>query len=169
MNKIVLIVLLAFLGGCTTVETIPYTVDGQQGVIVARDEKLPGWFPGTGETASYVVTGGATPSERQTAAILAAETACKRYMETRPNELVAMLTSGILYGVFGGIGLGIGAEAFAGTNAREYFRYGAAASGFTGMANGLVTSGGREYEYAGCLNAIIPDTTGVRAIFESPW
>jgi hypothetical protein len=85
--------------------------------------------------------------------------------------LVAVLSQGVLYAAAGYVGVGIGAHAFTGANATQYAKYGAAATGFAGAANGMVTMGGQTYTFENCgreVLALFPNYE-VRVLNKSPY
>ena len=144
--------------------------DGERGTIVAHNQRVPDWMLArSGLKLNFVVRGDV--SDKQLAAVAETERACRIYTGVvRPNNLVAVLSSGILYAGAGAIGLGLGAQAFTGAVANQYARYGAWASGLSGLANGTITLGGKTYTFENCGREVLglfPEY-GVHIIQKSP-
>jgi hypothetical protein len=128
---------------------------GEKATIVAHNQIAPDWMLDKDKLAlNYIVKGEVT--NEQLAAVAEAERACRIYTgTTRPNKLVAVLSSGILYGTAGFIGVGLGSQAFKGVNSLAYGAYGGVA-GFTGgIANGIVNMGGQTYSFENCGREVL--------------
>jgi len=128
---------------------------GEKATIIAHNQILPDWMLDKDRLAlNYLIKGEIT--EKQLAAVAEAERACRIYTgTTRPNKLVAVLSSGILYGTAGFNGVGLGSQAFKGANSWAYGAYGGVA-GFTGgIANGIVNLGSQTYTFENCGREIL--------------
>jgi hypothetical protein len=81
-------------------------------------------------------------------AVATVEKAGRAYIrETRPNDFISIFSSGLLYGIAGYAGGYLGSKAFHGADPKEYGAYAAAATGLAGLANGLVSLGGKTYSF----------------------
>ncbi len=142
------------LGACAgpgAVSKIPLTMpDGEKATIIAHDQQVPEWMMATDKLAlNYIVKG--EVSEKQLRAVAEAERSCRIYTNTvRPSNLVAVVSSGVLYATTGFIGLGLAANAFPAAKPREYAKYGAAAGALGGVGNGIVNLGGKTYTFENC-------------------
>lgn len=164
------------LGACATqgdAVRIPVTMPGgEKATIVAHNQSTPDWMLAQDKLKiNFVVRGDVSP--KQLAAVSETERACRIYTGTvRPSNLVAVLSSGVLYAVAGYIGVGFGAHAaFKGAKLAEYGKYGGYASGFAGAANGIITLGGQTYTFENCGREILGLFPGydVRVIQKSPY
>lgn len=130
---------------------IPFTMpEGEKLTIVVHNQIATDWMLSKDKLAlNYIVKGDV--SEKQLAAIATVEENCRIYTGAKqPNKLVAVLSSGILYGTAGFIGIGLGSQAFKGVNSLAYGAYGGVA-GFTGgVANGVVNLGSQSYIFENC-------------------
>lgn len=169
-------ILAMFLGACASQgDAVRIGVSmpkGEKATIVAHNQSVPDWMlDGKKLRINYVVKGNLT--SQQMAAVAEAERACRIYTGTvRPSNLVAVVSSGTLYALAGGLGLGLGSQAFAGAVASEYAKYGAAASGLSGAANGLVTLGGQTYTFENCGRTLLVELFadyGVKVLQKSPY
>jgi len=167
---------LLVTSGCAgpgALKRIPLTDEnGQPATLVAHNQIFPDWMVDGDQLAiNYLVSG--SVGSKQLAAIAEAERGCRVYTHTvRPNELVAVLSHGTLYAIAGAIGVGLGAEVFAGAQWREYAQYGAFVSGFAGAANGIVTTSGKTYTFENCAERVITKlfpNAGVTVIQKSPY
>jgi len=145
--------------------------NGQKGTIVAHNQMVPDWMLSRDKLAlNYMVKGDV--SDKQLAAIAKTEETCRIFTGiARPNNLVAVLSQGVLYAAAGYIGIGLGAKALAGVNYNDYAVYGASASGIAGLANGFVTLGGQTYTFENCGQnwlGMFPEYN-VRIIQKSPY
>ena len=173
--RIAILASIIVLNACATQGeriNIPITMpDGERATIVAHNQATPDWMLARDSLKlNYIVKGGVTA--KQLAAVATTEKACKIYTDTvRPNNLVAVLANGALYALAGGIGVGLGSQAFAGARFSEYSQYGAAASGFGGAANGIVTTGGQTYTFESCGREVLTLFPGydVRVLNKSPY
>jgi hypothetical protein len=169
-----ILLMAVFAVGCVgpgALTKIPVNMSGGKATIFAHNQVAPDWMLSRDKLAlNYIVKG--EVSAKQLADVAEAETACRIFTKrTRPNNLVAVLSSGILYGAAGFIGVGIGSQAFIGVNSLAYGAYGAAA-GFTGgVANGLITLGGQTYTFENCGSQILGLFPGsdVRVLQKSPY
>jgi hypothetical protein len=175
MEKVFLLALASAIAGCAgpgELKSISVTMPGgERATIIAHNQQVPDWMLSREKLAfNYVVKGDV--SERKLAAVGEAERACRVYTESvRPHNLVAVLSQGVLYAAAGYVGVGIGAHAFTGANATQYAKYGAAATGFAGAANGMVTMGGQTYTFENCgreVLALFPNYE-VRVLNKSPY
>ena len=151
---------------------IPVTMpNGEKATIVAYRQSVPDWMIARDKLAiNYIVKGEMSPA--RLAAVAEAERACRVYTGVvRPSELIAVLSSGILYAAAGFVGVGWGSQAFAGAVASEYAKYGAAATGFAGVANGVISQGGKTYTFENCGKEILSLFPGyeVRVLNKSPY
>ena len=147
-------------------------IDGQTYTLVAHNQQVPDWMLATDKLAlNFVVKGDVT--ERQLAALASAEHSCRIYTKTvRPNELVAVLANGTLYGIAGFLGTGTGSQAFTGANFTDYGLYGGAAGFAGGVANGIVQSGGKTYTFENCgreVMSLFPQYSNLRILQKSPY
>lgn len=112
-------------------------------------------------------------SDDQLAAVAVAEDACRIYTKTvRPNTLVAVASSGVLYAAAGYLGVGLGAKVgFAGAKFSEYGKYGGLANGASGVANGIISGGGKTYTFENCGREIFGMFPGyeVQVLQKSPY
>lgn len=170
------IAILAILaGGCVgpgKVVRIPVTMpDGERATIVAHDQQVPDWMLDMDKLAiNYVVKGDV--DKKQLAAVAETEKACRLYTGiVRPNNLVAVLSGGVLYAAAGAFGVGIGSMAIPGTVAGQYAQYGAAALGTAGTANGIIVLGGQTYTFENCGREVLYLFPGykVRVLQKSPY
>lgn len=144
-------ILLGACAGPGAVAKIPLTMpEGERATIIAHNQQVPEWVVATDKLAlNYVVRGDV--SDKQLKAVAEAERACRIYTGTvRPSNLVAVISSGVLYATTGFIGLGLAANAFPAAKPHEYAKYGAAAGGLAGVANGIVNLGGKVYTFENC-------------------
>ena len=145
--------------------------DGGKATIVAHNQQAPDWMLSQKKLAlNYIVKGDV--SAEQLSAVAEAECACKIYTKTvRPNNLVAVMSSGVLYAAAGFAGVGLGSQAFAGAKFLEYGVYGAAATGVAGLANGVITMGGQTYTFENCGREVLGLFPGyeVRVLNKSPY
>ena len=165
-----------FLTGCASVGEqvrIPVTMpNGERATIVAHNQSVPDWMLSRDSLRlNYIVPGEVT--KEQIAAVAEAERACRLYTDTvRPSNLVAVLANGILYGLAGGLGVGIGSQAFNFARFNEYFQYGGTASGFGGAANGIISLGGQTYTFEDCGGNVLSTMRGykeIRTLRKSPY
>ena len=145
--------------------------NGGRATIVAHNQKVPDWMLSRDKLAlNFVVKGDV--SETQLAAVAETERACRIYTGTvRPNNLVAVLSGGILYGAAGYAGVGLGSMALTGAVVSQYAQYGAYATGFAGLANGVVSLGGQTYTFENCGQTVLGLFPGyeVRVLQKSPY
>jgi hypothetical protein len=165
-------VLLGACAGPGEIIKIPVTMPGgAKATIVAHDQKVPDWLLSQDKLAlNYIVKDDI--NDNQLAAIAEAERACHIYTKTvRPNNLVAVLSQGVLFASAGYIGVGLGARAFAGAIPSQYARYGMWASGVSGTANGIATLGGQTYTFENCGREILGLFPGfeVHVVQRSPY
>mgnify|MGYP001581120488 FL=1 len=151
---------------------IPLTMpDGERATIVAHDQSFPDWMLDQRKLAiNYIVKGDV--SRKQLAAVAATEKACRLYTGTvRPNNLVAVLSSGVLYAAAGALGGGLGSMAITGAIASEYAQYSASALGTAGLANGIITLGGQTYTFENCGREVLYlfPSYKVRVLQKSPY
>lgn len=175
VHGLAIVLMTMLIGACVgpgSLTRIPVNMpSGEKATIVAHNQVAPDWMLDRDKLAlNYIVK--SDVSEKQLAAVAATEKACRIYTKTvRPNNLVAVLSSGILYGAAGFIGVGLGSQAFIGANSLAYGAYGAAA-GFTGgVANGLITLGGQTYTFENCGSQVLGLFPGydVRVLQKSPY
>lgn len=149
--------------------------NGQPATLIAHNQMVPDWMLDRDQLAlNYLVKGDV--GEKQLAAIAESERACKIFTKTvRPNNLVAVVSSGAIYTLAGGIGLYFGSAAFTGAThlyQRQSAEYGAYASGTGGTANGLITLGGQTYTFENCGTQVITKlfpSAGVTIIQKAPY
>jgi hypothetical protein len=156
--------------GKRIITTMP---NGENVTRVIHKQSVPSWMLRTsGLVLNYEVEGEVT--DTQIAAVATVEKAGRAYIrETRPNDFVSVLSSGLLYGVAGYAGGYLGSKAFHGADPQQYGAYAAAATGFAGLANGLVSLGGKTYSFEvfgmqTFNNGILP-TYGVQVLIKSPY
>ncbi len=173
--RIAILASIIVLGACATQGeriNIPITMpDGERATIVANNQSAPDWMLAQGSLkVNYLVKGDVTA--KQIAAVVEAERACRIFTGTvRPSNLVAVLANGALYAAAGFVGVGLGAKAFTGVSSSAYGKYGAAASGFAGAANGIVTLGGQTYTFENCGREVLTLFPGyeVKVLQKSPY
>lgn len=144
---------------------------GETATIFAHNQQVPDWMLDREKLAvNFAVKG--KVSAKQLAAVAETERACRLYTGTvRPNNLVAVLSGGVLYAATGALGGGLGSMAITGAIASEYAQYSASALGTAGVANGIITLGGQTYTFENCgreLLALFPDYK-VRVLQKSPY
>lgn len=125
--------------------TVP-PVDGGRGpdrlTIVVHDRQVPTWLLDRDKLALNYLVKGPAVSEKQLAAVKAVEGACREYSRlSRPHPAVTIGIHSLLFGITNGFGLRIASEAYRGTRADEYWRYGSVTGAVSGAASGLVLSG----------------------------
>ncbi|MCX6786472.1 MAG: hypothetical protein NTU85_01475 [Candidatus Kaiserbacteria bacterium] len=169
-----MLVVAMMLGGCGAGQLvkIPLTMpDGEKATLVAHNQTAPDWMIRSGAMKlNFVVRGDV--SEKQLLAVARVEDACRIYTKTvRPNALVAVLSSGVLYAAAGYLGVGFGSQAFAGAVFSEYAKYGAMATGAAGLANGVISLGGKTYTFENCGSQVLGLFPGydVRVLQKSPY
>lgn len=147
--------------------------DGSSATIVAHDQQVPDYLLDAGRAKlNFMVKGNLT--ESQLAAVLSVEKACRVYTDTvTPNDLVAVVSGGVIYAVAGFVGVGVGSQALAGSAKwLEYGPYGAAASGMGGAANAFISNrSGRTYTFQNCGREALGlfSQYDVRVLQKSPW
>jgi hypothetical protein len=172
---IIALAMSTLLGACAgpgKVMKISVTMpEAEKATIVAHDQKALDWMLDEDQLAlNYMVKGDVT--DKQLAAVAEAERACRIYTKTvRPNNLVAVVSGATVYALANGVGIGLGAKAFAGAKYRDYQRYGAAAGAFGGAANGIIALGGQTYTFENCGQEIFSLFPGykVRIVQKSPY
>lgn len=170
--------IIVLLGGCATqgdLMKIPISMpNGEKATIGAYNQSVPDyWLDRDKLKANFLVKGDI--SSTQLAAIAEAERACRIFTGTvRPSNLVAVLSSGVIYAIAGATGLYWGSAAF--TGATQVYRnqsaeYGAWASGTGGAANGLITLGGQTYTFENCTREVLALFPGyeVKILQKSPY
>ncbi len=80
--------------------------------------------------------------------------------KAHPNRFVAIAFNGVLYGFVGFLGVAAGSQAFAGADFLQYGQYGAGATGMAGVANGILTTGARDYTFAACSREVLEAFSG---------
>lgn len=143
--------------------------------IVAHNQRVPDWWLDQGQLKlNFLVKG--EVSKEQMVAVAEAERVCRIYAGVvRPSNLVAVLSSGILYGAAGWAGVGLGARAFlsqaGGIKTSAYARYGGDASAFAGVANGMISLGGQTYTFENCGRELLELFPGyeVKVLQKSPY
>jgi len=165
------------LGGCVgpgQMRIIRATMPGgESATIVAHNQQVPDyWLDKDRLALNFVVK--SDVSQTQLAAISSAENACRIYTDTvTPNDLVAVISGGIVYGATGFLGLGLGSQAISPMlDFVRYGKYGAAAGGMGGVANAFISNrAGRTYTFQNCgreLLDLFPQYK-VRVLQKSPW
>jgi hypothetical protein len=154
-------ILMSACAGPGMRKDIPITMPrGEKATIVAHNQIAPDWLLDKDRLALNYIVKGAISTE-QLAAVAETERACRIYTGvSRPNKLVAVLSSGILYGTSGFIGIGLGSQAFKGVNSLAYAAYGGTAGFAGGLANGIVNLGSQVYSFENCgreILSIFPD------------
>jgi hypothetical protein len=140
---------MAYAGGCRDkkhmidgrcIITIMFP-DGETVSMADNIQKLPNWLtPLSHMKVNIAVRGDVTQEDVDVAKAL--ETGCRDHVKTiRPNPLVTVLSSGVLYGAAGFAGGGAGSQAFPGAAFKPYGMDYAAAMGLSGMANGIISLG----------------------------
>ena len=146
--------------------------DGEKATIIGHNQIVPDWMlADTDRALNYVVKGDV--SEKQLAAVAAVEDACRMYVDdVHPSNLVAVGTSAVLYALSGFLGVGAGSQALPGsTSFLLYGGYGAAATGLAGVANGVITLGGKTYTFQNCGREVLDlfPQYKIRVLQKSPW
>ncbi len=168
------VVLISGCLGPGTLTRIPITMpDGSQATIVAHDQQAPEWLLARDRMKlNFIVRGDLSAEQLQ--AVARTEAVCRIYTKTaRPNDLVLVLSSGVLYSIAGFVGVGAGSQALPGAPAfLSYGGYGAAATGVAGLANGVITLGGKTYTFENCgremLEVIFPQYK-IHVLQKSPY
>lgn len=163
------------LVGCVSVGervTIPIVApDGERLTIYAHQQSVPDWMLARDSLKlNFMVKG--EVSEKQLQLISTVEKSCKLFTDTvRPNEAVAIFANGALYAVAGFIGVGLGSQYFQGAKFIEYAMYGGSATGFAGLANGVITLGGQTYTFENCSREALSRLPqyGIGALNKSPY
>ena len=172
---VAIVAMTVFLDACAgpgALTRIPVTMPGgQKATIIAHNQSVPDWMLSKKKLAlNYMVRGDVSPV--QLAAVAESERACRIYTDTvRPDNLVAVFSSGVLYAGAGYIGVGLGSHAFSGAVHAQYARYGAWATGVAGTANGVITLGGQTYTFENCGREIFdlfPEEE-IRVLQKSPY
>ena len=145
--------------------------DGGKATIVAHNQIAPDWLLDRKKLAlNFIVK--SDVSSKQLAAVAETERACRIYTKTvRPSQLVAVASSGVIYAAAGYIGVGLGSKAFDYAVTSQYAKYGALASGFGGVANGIISAGGQTYTFENCgreVLALFPEYQ-VHVLQKSPY
>jgi len=167
-SRIVILASIIVLSACAgpgARTEIPFTLpSGKTGTLVVHDRQVPSFLIADEERAlNYMYTG--ERSKENLDAIAVAENTCRLYVgKAHHSNLVAILSSGVLYSIAGGIGVGLGSQAFNGAVFSEYAEYGAAASGFSGAANGIITLGGKNYTFQNCGEVVLNADTRYKEI-----
>lgn len=166
-----------WLSGCVgpgQVRAIPVTMPGgERATIIAHDQQVPDyWLDKDRLALNFVVK--SDVSQTQLAAIGAAENACRIYTNAvTPNDLVAVISGGIVYGATGFVGLGLGSQAISDMlSFVRYGKYGAAAGGMGGVANAFIANrAGRTYTFQNCGRETLDlfPQYKVRVLQKSPW
>lgn len=146
---------------------------GERATIVAHNQLVPDYWLDKDQLAlNFIVKNDV--SQTQLAAIGSAENACRMYTnDVTPNDLVAVISGGIVYGSTGFVGLGLGSQAISDMlSFIRYGKYGAAAGGMGGVANAFISNrAGRTYTFQNCgreLMDLFPQYK-VRILQKSPW
>lgn len=152
--RVVAVLAALVLTACATQgerREIPLTMPGgERATIIAHDQSVPDWMLDR-ETLklNYIAKGEVTA--KQLAAVMEAERACRIYTGVvRPSNLVAVLANGALWATSGFVGLGLASGAFPRAVQSEYAEYGGVAGAFSGMAGGIVSTGGKVYTFENC-------------------
>jgi len=172
---VAIVAMTVFLDACAgpgALTRIPVTMpEGQRATIVAHNQSVPDWMLSKKKLAlNYMVRGDVSPV--QLAAVAESERACRIYTDTvRPDNLVAVFSSGVLYAGAGYLGVGLGSHSFSGVVHAQYARYGAWATGVAGAAGGVVALGGQTYTFENCGREIFdlfPEEE-IRVLQKSPY
>jgi len=163
------------LSGCfSSGKAVRIPVDMGSGVhktIVAHNRVVPEYLIADGKRSlDFIYEGELT--QTQLTAIAGAEKACRIYTGTvHPNQLVAVLMSGVLYGAAGFVGAGAGSQVWVGAKFVEYGAYGGAAGALGGIANGIITLGGRNYTFQNCGRELFGDEPQfkIKVLISSPY
>ncbi|MCX6787074.1 MAG: hypothetical protein NTY93_00930 [Candidatus Kaiserbacteria bacterium] len=145
--------------------------DGQKMTRVTHGQVVPSWMLATGKlTLNYEVKGEVTDTQR--AAVATVEKAGRKYVRETRNDFISVLSSTILYGIAGYAGGYLGSKAFHGADPQEYGAYAAAATGLAGLANGLVSLGGKTYSFEvfgmQTLDGMFP-AYGIKILIKNPY
>lgn len=153
-------------------ETFPR---GEVITLVVHDQQVPDWWLDRNQLKlNYLVKGGEV-SQEQLAAIAKTEKMCQLFTgKVRPSNLVAVVSSGVIYALAGATGLYFGTAAMAGATQayrNQSAEYGAYASGTGGVANGLITLGGQTYTFENCGREVLASMPGyeVKVLQKSPY
>lgn len=144
---------------------------GEKFTIVAHEQSVPTWLLAINKLElNYIVRDDVT--EEQLAAVAVTQDACRIYTDAvRPNVLVAVISNGIIYGISGYAGLYYGSQALKGTHSSEYGKYGGRAGFASGLANGIVSEGGKKYTFQSCSKEMLGKVQqyGITVITDSPY
>ena len=121
--------------------------DGRSATIIAHEQILPNWMiPISSLHMNCLVVGDVT--KEKLAMISKVEDMSRNYTKSvTPNAFVSVSTNTLLYTAVGYIGVGLGSMAFPTVIPRQYAWYGAAATGFVGLANSLISLGYKNYTF----------------------
>lgn len=139
--------------------TLPALTPGgaeKHDTIEACKNSNPDWLTRTSNLCASYVVSGTSPTDVQRAAFAEVERACRVYTkEVTPNTTKTILLSGLLYGAAGAGGVGAGSKMFAGASFANYAGYGGAASFTAGVANGIISLGGKRYTFESCVETLM--------------
>ena len=147
--------------------------DGTKATILTHNQMAPEWLLARDKMKLNVIVRGEVSAE-QLEALSRTEQACRIYTKmSRPNDLVIVLSSGVLYSLAGFVGVGAGSQALQGAPSFvAYGGYGAAATGVAGLANGVITLGGKTYTFENCgreaLESVFPQYR-IHVLQKSPY
>lgn len=174
--KLTVLATLAVLGGCATQgppemmsETFPR---GEVITLVAHNQSVPSYLLDREKLKLNYFIRGSEVNEEQLLAIAKTEKMCRFHTrKAQPSNLVAVLSSGILYAIAGFAGVGSGSQVFDGAKFLEYGPYGAAATGMAGVASGTIALAGNVYTFENCGKDILADLSsyGVRVLNRNPY
>lgn len=181
MRSLRLIAVLASLtlGACATqgpLETIQETFPrGEVITLGVHNQWSPDWMLDQKKLKLNFLVKGKEISAEQLAAVAKTEKLCRFYTgKVRPSNLVAVVSSGVIYALAGATGLYFGSAAFTGAThlyQSQSAEYGAWASGTSGTANGVITLGGQTYTFESCGREVLTALPGydVKVLNKSPY
>ena len=161
--------------GCAgpgTLTRIPVQMpNGEKVTVMAHNQKVPDWMLSKNKLAfNFMVKGEVT--DTQLAAVKSTERAGRIYVKrVRPNDWVSVISNGFIYAAAGYVGVGLGSMAFPGSIPHQYAVYGAAATGLSGLVNGLIMRGGQTYtfeEFGRATFGFFPGY-GITVLMKSPY
>lgn len=163
---------LAGCGAGTLTRRVVVMPGGEVATIIAHDQQAPDWLLDTDKRKlNFVVKGNV--SQNQLAAIAAVESQCKLYVgDVHPSNIVAIGSTAVLYAIAGFGGVGLGSQALSNMlSFVDYGKYGAAATGLAGAANGIISLGGKTYTFQNCGREVLDlfPKYGIRVLQKSPW